>query len=98
MTTALADTYKIWIGGTQVTDDNKTDISPTGKTSGSISFDSNSKMLTFKNVTMNTDKCCIDVEIEGVTVYFSGENNFTSSNANTLLFPAPRNPDRPQML
>lgn len=70
MTTALADTYNIWIGGVRATDDNKADINPTGKTAGKIYFNSNTKTLYCENVQMNTDKCCIDIETEGVKVYF----------------------------
>ena len=85
MTTALADTYDIWVGDLQVTDSNKGNINPSGKTAGTITFDSNSKRLTFTDVTMSTDKRCIDVEMEGVTVNFNGVNNFTSSASNTLV-------------
>ena len=89
MTTALADTYDIWVGDLQVTDSNKGNINPSGKTAGTITFDSNSKRLTFTDVTMSTNKRCIDVEMEGVTVYFNGVNNFTSSASNTLFATQP---------
>ena len=85
MTTTLADTYNIWVGGLQVTDDNKGNINPSGKTAGTITYNSNSKHLIFDGVTMSTDKRCIDVEMEGVTVNFNGVNNFTSSASNTLV-------------
>ena len=84
MTTALADSYKIWIGGVQVTDLNKDNISPAGKTAGTIMYDNTYKTLIFQNVTMTTDKCCIDVEMEGVDVKFEGTNTFTSTGANTF--------------
>ena len=84
MTTALADTYNIWVGGVQVTDANKDNISPAGKTAGTISYNSTYKSLVFQNVTMTTDKCCIDVEMEGVGVKFEGTNTFTSTGANTF--------------
>ena len=84
MTTALADSYKIWIGGVQVTDLNKDNISPAGKTAGTIRYNSTSKTLICQNVTMTTDKCCIDVEMEGVDVKFEGTNTFTSTGANTF--------------
>ncbi len=84
MTTALADSYKIWIGGVQVTDLNKDNISPAGKTAGTIRYNSTNKTLICQNVTMTTDKCCIDVEMEGVDVKFEGTNTFTSTGANTF--------------
>ncbi len=89
MTTVLADSYNIWVGGVRVTDDNKDNISPAGKTSGTISYNSTYKNLIFQNVTMTTDKCCIDVEMEGVDVMFEGTNTFTSTGANTFYAKCP---------
>ena len=82
--TAQADSYQIWVGGVQVTDDNRLDINPEGKTAGTIKYIASSKVLYFQNVTMSTDKCCISVQMEGVTVDFYGENTFTSTDANTF--------------
>ena len=82
--TAQAVSYQMWIGGVQVNDDNKDDINPAGKTSGKILYMPDSKILLFQDVTMSTEKCCIDISVAGVTVLFAGVNNFTSTNATTF--------------
>ena len=82
--TAQADSYQIWVGGVQVTDDNRLDINPAGKTAGFIKYLPDRKVLFCQDVTMSTERCCIDVEMEGVTVDFYGKNDFTSTNANTF--------------
>ena len=65
MTTALADSYQIWVGGMQVTDDNKSNISPSGKTAGTITFDGSA--LTFTGVTMSSTGSTIQGNITFTT-------------------------------
>ncbi len=38
MTTVWAADYDIWVGGVRVTDDNKNNINPSGKTAGTITL------------------------------------------------------------
>jgi hypothetical protein len=80
MTTVLADSYKIWVGGVQVTDANKSNISPSGKTVGTISFEG--ATLTFNNVTMSTSTTIIRVETGSeLTIKFYGTNTLTTTSA-----------------
>ena len=76
-TTAWAADYDIWVGGTKVTDANKSNINPSGKSAGTISLVGNT--LVFDNVKMTSSNACISVEQSGVTVKFVGSNSLTSS-------------------
>ena len=79
MTTALADSYKIWVGGVQVTDANKSNISPSGKTAGTISFEG--ATLTFNNVTMSSSTTCIRVETGSeLIIKLYGTNTLTTTD------------------
>ena len=57
-----------------MTDANKGDINPSGKTAGKIMYDSGSKTLHVNNVTMSSEKACIDVEgnVCGIFIYGNG--------------------------
>ena len=80
-TTAQAENYIIWVGGVQVTDSNKNNINPSGKTSGTIWYDSSDKTLYFRGVTMACDNDCILIGEEDVTVYFEGTNDLTANKS-----------------
>ena len=78
-TTAWADNYSIWVGGLQVTDDNKNDINPSGKTSGTITFSGST--LTFTDVTMSSTKSCISISTgSAITIKFKGTNTLTTTS------------------
>ena len=85
-TTAWADDYDIWVGGTRVTDANKSDINPSGKTAGTITYNSSSSTLTFTGVTMSTESNCINIQTgSDVTIKFNGTNTLTTtSNAHAI--------------
>ncbi|MBQ7741558.1 MAG: hypothetical protein IJT90_01345 [Bacteroidaceae bacterium] len=83
--TAQAADYQIWVGGLQVTDANKGNISPASLTYGTVTFDSDKKILHCNNVTISGAASGIVIQEPGITVYFSGIlNEFTSSNSNTF--------------
>ena len=73
-----AATYPIYIGGVQVTDDNKNNINPSGKTAGTITFSGSS--LTFTGVTMSySGKCISYTGTDPLTIRFSGTNTLTTT-------------------
>ena len=81
-TSSWAADYQIWVGGTQVTDANKSNINPSGKTAGTISFTGSN--LIFDNVKMtSTGTACIRVSQSDVVVRFNGANTL-SSNVNVI--------------
>ena len=87
-TQAWAESYNLWIGNVQVTDDNKSNIVPTGLTSGSISYNAASNILQFKNVTMSSDgRPCVRNETSThLYVYFEGTNSLTSNGNSHTIF------------
>ena len=85
-TTAQAEKYMIWIGGVQVTDSNKDNINPSGKSSGTIWYDSSDKTLYFRSVTMVSDENCIMMGEKDATVYFEGNNSLTSNGSYSAFY------------
>ena len=81
-----AASYDIKVGGVQITDANKNNINPSGKTSGTITFDSNTNTLTFDNVTLNSgSETNVSVYSDfgaNLVVNFKGVNTFTSTGHN----------------
>ena len=84
LTNVWAADYDIWVGGVRVTDDNKNNINPSGKTAGTITFSGST--LTFNGVKMScTNTACIQIQTPGITVYFKSGNELNSSGkANTI--------------
>ena len=82
-TTAQAKDYEIHVGDVHVSDSNKNNINPTGKSSGTIWYDSEENTLYFNNVTIDCKYNCIWIGEEGVTIYFTGNNSFTSEEFGT---------------
>ena len=77
--TAWATDYPVYVGGVRVTDDNKANINPSGKTSGKISLDGTTLIL--DNVTMNTGgNAGVKITEAGYTVRFKGTNTLTSES------------------
>ena len=85
-TTAQAEKYMIWVGGVQVTDSNKDNINPSGKSSGTIWYDSSDKTLYFRSVTMVSDENCIMMGEEDATAYFEGNNSLTSNGSYSAFY------------
>jgi len=85
---ASAASYKIWIGGEQITDSNKNKVTSntSGTTiSGTISYNPSTKVLTLDNatVTVSGDHHGISMEESGVTIQCKGTNNFTLTTSKT---------------
>ena len=78
-----AATYPIYIGGVQVTDDNKSNINPSGKTAGTITFSGTS--LTFNNVTLSCSSThCIEYDgTDNLTINFTGTNTLTTTSTSS---------------
>lgn len=85
--TAWAADYEIKIGGTQVTDDNKADLSVIDGVTGTVTYDSDANTLTLTNATIT----CADptygslyANLEGLTIVVNGkcqiENDGTALN------------------
>ena len=82
--TSWAADYQIWVGGVQVTDANMSNISPAGKTTGTIQLSGSTLM--FDGVTMTSDQDCIRIMQEGITVRFTGTNNLTTTGNQNVIF------------
>ena len=74
--TAWAADYEIKIGGTQVTDDNKADLSVIDGVTGTVTYDSDANTLTLTNATIT----CADLtygslyaNLEGLTIVVNGK-------------------------
>lgn len=78
--------YKLWICGTKVTSHNCDDLSNISGVSGTVKYDSNSKILTLENakLTAEGNNNCIKSYIDGLTIEVSGNNelNATYSSIN----------------
>ncbi|MBQ7741548.1 MAG: dockerin type I repeat-containing protein [Bacteroidaceae bacterium] len=96
-TTAQAKDYEIHVGDVHVSDSNKNNINPTGKSSGTIWYDSEENTLYFKGVTMEIENCCIEIFQQDVTIYFEGTNELTSIYSSTLYTEFPITLDGPNV-
>lgn len=78
--------YELWICGTKVTSHNCDDLSNISGVSGTVKYDSNSKILTLENakLTAEGNNNCIKSYIDGLTIEVSGNNelNATYSSIN----------------
>ena len=90
LSSSAATEYGIYVGGVQVTSVNCNNITSSYITSGTVTYDSNSKTLTFNNVTAsrtggdllaNTDK-----GVSGLIVKFVGTNKLSVSGQTTAYF------------
>ena len=81
LSTVSAASYNLQVLGVQVTDDNKSDIKPTGLKSGSIKFDGN-KTLTCTNVSVDATKCFIhNTGITDLKIIFVGSNTVKTTDS-----------------
>ena len=73
-------TYKLWIGGTQVTSDNCSDLP---HTSGTVSYDPPTRMLTLDNATINASDGSEGIwsKIDGLTIFIKGTTSITTNGA-----------------
>ncbi len=80
-TWASAENYQLWIAGTQVTDNNKNNITGPGIESaygwdGKVSYNPTTKTLTLENIHIkSTSNIGIRNEISGVTIWLCGRYN-----------------------
>ena len=79
---ASAATYDLWVAGTQVTDNNRSDILG----DGTVSYNSSSNMLTLNNATINVADHCVKSYMNGLTIRFIGTNSLTATNKNNAVY------------
>ena len=86
---ALADTsYGINVGGVEVKESNKNNVTGGNISSGTVTYNSSSKVLTLSGVTISRkggDNYGVhNRNVAGLTIRFSGTNNIQSDKANAL--------------
>ncbi len=76
-----AATYDLWLCGTQVTDANKGNLSVINGVSGSVSYNSDTKVLSLNNanIYLSDGANTIKSQIDGLTVNVQGTNSVGSS-------------------
>ena len=78
--TAWADSYNLYLCGTQVTSDNASDLSVIDGVSGTVSYNATSKTLTLQNATLScATTYAIQSTIDGVTIAVVGANTVTNT-------------------
>ena len=78
--------YDLWICGTQVTDNNKDDLSVINGVIGTVSYNSDSKILTLNNanITIPDGANAIKSNIEGLTIDIQNNNSVSSNGWATM--------------
>ena len=79
---ASAASYNLWIAGTQVTDNNRSDILG----DGTVTYNSSTNMLTFNNATINVAGYCVKNYKDGLTIRFIGTNSLTATNKKVAIY------------
>ena len=86
--TTWAANYNIWIGGIQVTDDNKADLSVIDGVTGTVTYDSDANTLTLTNATIT----CADptygslyANLEGLTIVVNGKCEIESDGTALII-------------
>jgi hypothetical protein len=83
--TVCAESYNLWVCGTQVTDANASNLATISGVEGTVSYDAGSKTLTLRNATLSTtggNNYSIRVKgIDGFTLHVEGTNTVTSEDA-----------------
>ena len=89
----LAESYDLWICGTQVTDANKDNLTVINGTNGCIvtgmvSYNSGTKTLALNGATIETtgDVCCIQSKIHGMKIEVTGANTLTGNSRSPISF------------
>ena len=78
--TAWADSYNLYLCGTQVTSDNASDLSVIDGVTGMASYDATSNTLTLENATLScATTYAIQSTIDGVTIAVVGANTVTNT-------------------
>lgn len=81
-TQAWADNYDLYVGGVQVTDDNKSNITSSAITGGKVTYDPTNKYLVISDGTVITRAGdCINSSIDGLLIIFSGSATITSTSS-----------------
>ena len=75
--------YNLWICGEQVTDANRNDLSVINGVTGTVTYDTTTKILRLENATITaTNKNGIESDIYGFTIDIVGNNTITVNGAN----------------
>ncbi|MBQ6225662.1 MAG: hypothetical protein IJJ73_05090 [Bacteroidaceae bacterium] len=81
-TQAWADNYDLYVGGVQVTDDNKSNITSSAITGGKVTYNPTNKYLVISDGTVITRAGdCINSSIDGLLIVFSGSATITSTSS-----------------
>lgn len=80
-TQVLAESYDLYVGGKQVTDDNKNNITSSAITGGTVYYNPSSKVLFIGNGTdITREGDCINSSIDGLKIVFLGSATITSTS------------------
>lgn len=79
--TKVTNKYELYVAGTQVTDDNRGDLSSIEGVAGQISYNPETNVLTLNNVNIQSANRAIISDIENLTISLEGENQVTTEEA-----------------
>ena len=77
----VTNKYELYVAGTQVTDDNRGDLSSIEGVAGQISYNPETNVLTLNNVNIQSANRAIISDIENLTISLEGENQVTTEEA-----------------
>ena len=79
--TKVTNKYELYVAGTQVTDDNRGDLSSIEGVTGQISYNPETNVLTLNNANIQSANRAIISDIENLTISLEGENQVTTEEA-----------------
>lgn len=79
--TKVTNKYELYVAGTQVTDDNREDLSAIEGVTGQMSYDPQTNTLALNNVTIQAAARAITSDIENLTITVTGDNQVTTEEA-----------------
>lgn len=79
--TKVTNKYELYVAGTQVTDDNRGDLSSIEGVAGQISYNPETNVLTLNNVNIQSANRAIISDIENLTISLEGENQVITEEA-----------------
>ena len=85
--TSLAEvtTYGLWVGGVEVTSENKDDITGSGISGGKVSYDPTSKTLTLNNVNITGIQSFNNaMGTDSAGIYYAGDDSNENLNINLI--------------
>ena len=85
--TSLAEgtTYGLWVGGVEVTSENKDDITGSGISGGKVSYDPTSKTLTLNNVNITGIQSFYNaMGTDSAGIYYAGDDSNENLNINLI--------------